>query len=102
MVAMVAAGCGFYGDGPQWQEDSRGFSYLVASHPPPPTTSQQQTGAVPTVLCKAEHVSQLPPRSLTAGSWKDRPHSTVFCFQREEGTLCMNSSARTGMGGLAD
>lgn len=58
MVAMVAAGCGFYGDGPQWQEDSRGFSYLVASSPPPPipplptplpTTSQQQTGAVSTV-----------------------------------------------------
>lgn len=37
MVAMVAAGCGFYGDGPQWQEDSRGFSYLVASHSPPPS-----------------------------------------------------------------
>lgn len=80
MVAMVAAGCGFYGDGPQWQEDSRGFSYLVASHSPPipPTTSLQQTGAVATVaVYQGERKSQLPPRNFTACSWKDRCHRMV-------------------------
>lgn len=35
-VAMAAAGCGSYGDGRQRQEDSRGFSYLVAPNLPPP------------------------------------------------------------------
>lgn len=78
MVAMVAAGCGFYGDGPQWQEDSRGFSYLVASRSPPPTPSQQHTGAASAVaVYRGEGRSQLPPRHFTAGYWKDRLHRTV-------------------------
>lgn len=47
MVAMVAAGCGFYGDGPQWQEDSRGFSYLVVLFPHPPIPPQPSPGSKP-------------------------------------------------------
>lgn len=47
---MVAAGCGSYGDGRQWQEDSRGFSYLVASHSPPLQTANPSSPAV-AVLC---------------------------------------------------
>lgn len=35
-VVMAAAGCGSYGDGRPWQEDSRGFSFLVAPRSPPP------------------------------------------------------------------
>lgn len=67
MVAMVAAGCGFYGDGPQWQEDNQGFSYLVASHSPPPATSRQETGAVPVIATsRGEGRSQLPVRNFTA------------------------------------
>lgn len=65
MVAMVAAGCGFYGDGPQWQEDNRGFSYLVASHSPPPATSRLETGAAPMIaVYRGECRSQLPVRNF--------------------------------------
>lgn len=49
---MVAAGCGSYGDGPQQQEDSRGFSYLVALHSPPPLNSTTQAAPTAAVLCK--------------------------------------------------
>lgn len=56
---MVAAGCGSYGDGRQQQEDSRGFSYLVALHllhylPPAPLPRNITIQAAPTaaLLCK--------------------------------------------------
>lgn len=54
---MVAAGCGSYGDGRQQQEDSRGFSYLVALHllhtpRPHPRNSTTQTAPTAALLCK--------------------------------------------------
>lgn len=52
---MVAAGCGSYGDGRQQQEDSRGFSYLVALHllhAPPPPNSTTQAAPTAALLCK--------------------------------------------------
>lgn len=55
---MVAAGCGSYGDGRQQQEDSRGFSYLVAlhllytPHPRPPGTAQHKLP--PLLLCSVK------------------------------------------------
>lgn len=58
-----SAGCGSYGDGRQWQEDSGGFSYLVVPRSPPSLNSAYQLPHCHLVMATAE-VHRLPQMSL--------------------------------------